>query len=57
MGISMTVLSYGDHLDAGLTADRELVPDVWELADDLRVELEELVALVPARRTRCRRAS
>ena len=53
----MTVLSYGDHLDAGLTADRELVPDVWELADDLRVELEELVALVPARRTRCRRAS
>jgi hypothetical protein len=41
---------HGCHLDAGLTADREL-------ADNERVELEGLVALVPARRTRCGRAS
>jgi WS/DGAT/MGAT family acyltransferase len=32
-GLNITVQSYLDRLDFGFIADRELVPDVWELAD------------------------
>jgi WS/DGAT/MGAT family acyltransferase len=33
MGLNITVHSYLDRLDFGLIADRELVPDLWELVD------------------------
>ena len=33
MGLNITVHSYLDRLDFGLVAARELVPDLWELAD------------------------
>ena len=33
MGLNITVHSYLDRLDFGLIADRELVPDLWELTD------------------------
>ena len=33
MGLNITVHSYLDRLDFGLIADRELVPDLWDLAD------------------------
>ena len=32
-GLNITVASYLDRLDFGFIVDRDLVPDVWELAD------------------------
>jgi hypothetical protein len=32
-GLNITLASYLDRLDFGFIADRELVPDVWDLAD------------------------
>ena len=32
-GLNITAVSYLDRLDFGFIADRELVPDVWDLAD------------------------
>ncbi|MCB1290831.1 wax ester/triacylglycerol synthase family O-acyltransferase [Mycolicibacterium sp.] len=50
VGLSITLLSYEDRIDFGLTADRELLPDVWcladELADELRTLATEFEALV-----------
>jgi WS/DGAT/MGAT family acyltransferase len=43
-GLNITVISNDGHLDVGLIACRELVPDVWDLADDLPVALDELLA-------------
>ena len=45
-GLNITLFSYDGHLDFGFIACREMVPDVWHLADYLREALEELVALV-----------
>lgn len=42
MGLNITVVSYRDRLDFGLVACRELVPDLWELADDLLFAIQEL---------------
>ncbi len=33
MGLNITVHSYEDRLDFGLVADRDLVPDLWDLVD------------------------
>ena len=46
--LNITVLSYRDGLDFGVVGDRELVPDVWELIEDLRLELADLSALITA---------
>lgn len=46
-GLNMTVQSYLGNLDFGLVADRELVPDVWDLCDGLDTAMEQL--LVAAR--------
>lgn len=46
-GLNITVLSYCGHLDFGLIACRELVPDLWNVVDYLGEALEELKALVP----------
>jgi WS/DGAT/MGAT family acyltransferase len=43
-GLNITVISNDGQLDVGLIACRELVPDVWDLADDLPVALAELLA-------------
>jgi hypothetical protein len=32
-GLNITLASYLDRLDFGFIVDRELVPDVWDLAD------------------------
>jgi diacylglycerol O-acyltransferase / wax synthase len=32
-GLNVTVVSYLDRLDFGFVVDRDLVPDVWDLAD------------------------
>jgi WS/DGAT/MGAT family acyltransferase len=41
-GLNITVQSYRDHLDFGLIACRELVPDIWRFKDLFGEALEEL---------------
>ncbi len=43
MGLNVTVLSYIDRIDIGLTADPELVPDLWDMADLMPVAMDELM--------------
>ncbi|UGS35225.1 WS/DGAT/MGAT family O-acyltransferase [Capillimicrobium parvum] len=47
VGLNITVMSYLDHLDFGIVADREMVPDVWSMIEGLREELDELSRLTP----------
>ena len=47
-GLNVTVLSNDGHLDVGLIACRELAPDLWDLADDLPIALDELVTAARA---------
>jgi diacylglycerol O-acyltransferase / wax synthase len=43
------VLSYMDNVDIGFMACRELVPDVWDLADHVQDAMDELLtAIEPA---------
>jgi WS/DGAT/MGAT family acyltransferase len=42
VGLNITVMSYLDHLDFGIVADREQVDDVWSMLTGLRDALEEL---------------
>ncbi len=43
-GLNITVLSNDGHLDVGLIACRELAPQLWHLADDLPIALDELLS-------------
>jgi WS/DGAT/MGAT family acyltransferase len=43
-GLNITVASYLDRLDFGFIVDRELVPDVWDLADMHIAEIGQLFA-------------
>ncbi|MDO8364905.1 MAG: wax ester/triacylglycerol synthase family O-acyltransferase [Actinomycetota bacterium] len=42
MGLNITVHSYLDRLDFGIIAARELVPDVWDMADMHIAEIDRL---------------
>jgi WS/DGAT/MGAT family acyltransferase len=42
MGLNITVMSYCGHLDLGIVADRDQMPDVWSLIGWLGESLEEL---------------
>ena len=42
LGLNITVMSYAGHLDVGILADREQMPDLWNLMDFLKDSLEEL---------------
>ena len=44
-GLNITVLSYRDHIDIGFLADAELVPDIWEVAAQVRPAFDELLEL------------
>ncbi|MEA2421685.1 MAG: diacylglycerol O-acyltransferase / wax synthase [Thermoleophilaceae bacterium] len=44
MGLNITVMSYDGHLDFGIVADRDLMPDVHEMIDWLREELDAIKA-------------
>jgi hypothetical protein len=44
VGLNITVMSYLDHLDFGIVADREQVDDVWSMLAGLRDALEELTS-------------
>jgi hypothetical protein len=48
MGLNITVMSYMGHLDFGIVADREQMPDVALLMGWLREELVELMATASA---------
>ncbi|WP_084965794.1 WS/DGAT/MGAT family O-acyltransferase [Thermoactinospora rubra] len=41
-GLNITAFSYDGHLDVGIIADRDLVPDVWRFPGYLRAALDEL---------------
>jgi len=45
-GLNITVLSYRNTVDIGFIAAPNLVPDLWELADDVEPAFAELVALI-----------
>ena len=42
MGLNITVHSYMNQLDFGLIADRELVPDLWDMVDMHIDEIDRL---------------
>lgn len=44
-GLNITVLSYRNHIDIGFLADADLVPDVWDVAAQVRPAFDELRAL------------
>ncbi len=45
-GLNITVLSYMDHVDIGFMACRELVPDAWDLVDDVQEAMAELLTAI-----------
>jgi len=42
-GLNITVLSYTDRIDFGVTADADLVDDPWEISDGIPDALAELM--------------
>jgi diacylglycerol O-acyltransferase / wax synthase len=42
-GLNITVMSLSGKLDVGIVSCPELLPDLWDLADDFEVALDELV--------------
>ena len=48
MGLNITAMSYCGHLDFGIVADREQMPDVALLMGWLEEALAELMAPAPA---------
>ena len=47
-GLNITVFSYRDSVDFGFMACRELVPDVWAMADAVEEAFDELLAVARA---------
>jgi len=45
-GLNITVMSLNGKLDVGIVSCPELLPDLWDLADDFGPALEELLAAV-----------
>lgn len=43
-GLNMTVMSLSGNLDVGIVSCPELLPDLWDMADDFDVALAELLA-------------
>ena len=42
-GLNITAMSLTGKLDIGITACRELMPDLWQLADQFQTALTELL--------------
>ena len=51
-GLNVTVLSYMDNVDFGFLAAAELVPDVWDMADDIDAAMKDLLAAAEERERR-----
>lgn len=47
-GLNITVFSYRDSVDIGIMACRELIPDVWDMAQQAEYALAELLAAARA---------
>jgi diacylglycerol O-acyltransferase len=45
-GLNITVMSYRDSMDFGVIADRDQIPEVWDMIAALRRDLEEILAAV-----------
>ena len=43
-GLNITVMSLNGKLDVGLISTPELLPDLWDLADDFVAGMKELLA-------------
>ncbi len=48
IGLNVTIMSYRDSVDIGITADREQTPEVQTLVDGMQSELELLLAAARA---------
>jgi diacylglycerol O-acyltransferase / wax synthase len=48
VGLNITVFSYRDSIDFGITADRATIPDAWPLMDAAARALAELREAIPA---------
>jgi diacylglycerol O-acyltransferase len=46
VGLNITVLSYRDHIDFGIVADREQVDDTWSMIRGAAEALDELEEVV-----------
>jgi len=46
-GLNITVMSLSGKLDVGLISCPDLLPDLWEMADDFAVAMEELRQSIP----------
>jgi hypothetical protein len=57
VGLNMTVMSYRDHVDFGLVADRNLMGDTWPLMEGLERALDELCEVICAKKRAPRRAA
>jgi diacylglycerol O-acyltransferase / wax synthase len=57
MGLNITVMSYCGHMDFGIVADRDQMPDVWCLIDWIEAELEQLRPKGRSRRARSARSA
>ena len=57
VGLNITAMSYRDHLDFGIVADRDQIEDVWPLMERTADALEELDKVIcgPRRRSRARK--
>jgi WS/DGAT/MGAT family acyltransferase len=42
MGLNITLMSYNGHMDIGIVADRDQMPDLWEMVHWMREGLDEL---------------
>ena len=45
-GLNITVMSLNGNLDVGLISCPQLLPDLWVMADDFAIGMEELLAIV-----------
>jgi WS/DGAT/MGAT family acyltransferase len=45
-GLNITVMSLNGNLDVGLVSCPELLPDLWQMADEFAIGMEELLAAI-----------
>lgn len=60
VGLNITVMSYMDHMDVGIVADRDQMDDIWSLLGGMQRALDELETVVcgkPAPKPRKRAAA
>jgi len=53
-GLNITVMSWRGNLDIGLISCPDLLPDLWEMADEFTLGMEELLAATGAPSGGCR---